>query len=358
MMRHKIAIIGYGMMGQRHAQALKALGYDVSVLMGRDRERTERAAREMGIGESCTDFGYLQERGIDVIHVCTPPSGHYGVIKKALESGMHVISEKPFVFSEEEGKELAGLAEGKGLVNAVGFNCRYHAACTEAMEEVRGGKLGEVLLVNGSYMQEFHALPSFYSWRYEGEKFLATTEIGSHWIDLMRYITGREIEAVQAVYGSFFPERVIADGMQWRAGEREGKAFRSETDNVAIVTLRLSGGALASMVLSEITQGRYNYLELTVTGSEGTLWWNSEDLNRLKGGKKGEDVREKVYAFGDGFNDSVTNMLSEVYEDIERGGRNPGHRYATFADGVRNAEICNAIYRSAHNNSSWEVING
>ena len=84
----------------------------------------------------------------------------------------------------------------------------------------------------------------------------------------------------------------------------------------------------------------------------------AEDLNRLKGGKKGEDVREKVYAFGDGFNDSVTNMLSEVYEDIERGGRAPGHRYATFADGVRNAEICNAIYRSAHNNSSWEVING
>ena len=157
----KIAIIGYGMMGQRHAQALRALGYDVSVLMGRDRERTESAAREMGIGESCTDFGYLQERGIDVIHVCTPPSGHYGVIKKALESGMHVISEKPFVFSEEEGKELVRLAEGKGLVNAVGFNCRYHAACTEAMEEVRGGKLGEVLLVNGSYMQEFHALPSF-----------------------------------------------------------------------------------------------------------------------------------------------------------------------------------------------------
>ena len=231
-----------------------------------------------------------------------------------------------------------------------------NAQTLEAMEEVRGGKLGDVLLVNGSYMQEFHALPSFYSWRYEGEKFLATTEIGSHWIDLMRYITGREIEAVQAVYGSFFPERVIADGMQWRAGEREGKAFRSETDNVAIVTLRLSGGALASMVLSEITQGRYNYLELTVTGSEGTLWWNSEDLNRLKGGKKGEDVREKVYAFGDGFNDSVTNMLSEVYEDIERGGRNPGHRYATFADGVRNAEICNAIYRSAHNNSNWVFL--
>ncbi|MBO8437043.1 MAG: Gfo/Idh/MocA family oxidoreductase [Spirochaetes bacterium] len=353
---HKIAVIGYGMMGQRHAAALRALGYQVDVLMGRDAERTKEAAGKLGIKKSCTDFNCLAEMGIDVVHVCTPPSEHFSVIKQALESGMHVVSEKPFVFSEDEGKALVELAKAQNVINAVGFNCRYHEACSDARNIVRNGMLGDVLLVNGSYMQEFHALPASFSWRYgkeSGGKFLATTEIGSHWIDLMRYITGKEVVALQAVYGTFMQDRVVADGMQWPAGQKTGTPFRFEADNAAIVTFSLSGGALASMVLSEITQGRYNYLEMTVTGSDGSLWWNSEDLNRLKTGRKGIDVSEKVYAFGDGFNDSVTNMLSEVYEDIESGKRNPAHRYATFSDGLKNAQICDAIYRSAHGNSAW-----
>lgn len=355
----KIAIIGYGMMGASHMAALRALGYPVEMVMGRDLPRTKSFADANGILGYTTNFNDLIEAGIEVVHVCTPPMGHYDVVKKALESGMHVVCEKPFVFNKEEGEELVRLAAEKKLVNAIGFNVRFHGACINARELGRTGQLGDVLLVNGSYMQEFHALPSFYSWRYQKEAagdFLATTEIGSHWIDIMRYLTGSEVVAVSATYGSFFPDRTLADGMQYPAGTVEGTPFHTDSDNVALVSFRLDNGALANMVLSEITQGRYNYLDITVTGTKSSFWWNSEDLNRLHVGKKNSRVEEEVLAFGDGFNASVTNMLREVYRDIEIGKPSENAKYAKFADGLANTMICDAIYRSAKNNSRWEEV--
>ena len=347
------------MMGSCHVGALQALGYPVFMVMGRDIDRTKQFAAAHGIKHATTDFKDIVEAGVEVVHVCTPPVRHYPLVRRALEQGMHVICEKPFVFDETEGEELVRLALEKNVINAVGFNVRFHGACRDARTMVRKKELGQILLVNGSYMQEFHALPSFYSWRYETEsagKFLATTEIGSHWIDLMRYLTGEEVIAVSATYGHFFPDRTIKDGMQFPAGSVEGKPFHTDADNVALVAFRLGNGALASMTLSEITPGRYNYLDVTVTGSDRSFWWNSEDLNRLHIGRKNQCVEEKVFAFGDGFNDSVTNMLREVYRDIEQGRRSDDAAYATFADGLMNTKICNAIYESARNNAKWEEI--
>ncbi len=350
-----IAVIGCGMMGQKHILALRALGYPVKIVMGRDKEKTNKAASSLGILSSTTEFEDLISAGIEVVHVCTPPSNHYDIIKKALNAGMHVVTEKPFVQDVKEGEELVRLAKDKQLINAVGFNVRFHTACIKA-EKLCKSQLGKVLLVNGSYMQEFHALPSLFSWRYQEGRSLATTEIGSHWVDLMRYLTGHEVVAVSATYGAFLPDRTVKDGMQYLKGSVEGTPFHTEIDNVALVTFRLADGALANMVLSEITPGRYNYLDITVTGSEGALWWNSEELNRFHVGKKNAPVEEHVLAFGGGFDDSIVNMLSEVYQDIENGWVSEQRRYADFADGLINAKICFAIYQSANNGSKWVEV--
>ncbi len=353
----KIAVAGYGMMGLSHISALRSLGYETAVVFGRDGERTKTFAMKNGIAKWTVSFDDLVKEGVEVLHVCTPPMNHYELVKNALQSGMDVVCEKPFVFSEEEGEELVKLSEGH--INAVGFNVRFHAPVKAIHAAVENREIGDILLVNGSYMQEFHALPSFFSWRYQSESaggFLATTEIGSHWIDTMRFISGKEVEAVSATYGSFFPDRTLRDGMQFPAGSVEGESFHCDSDNVALVTFRLSDGSLANMVLSEITPGRYNYLDISVTGTKGSYWWNSEDLNRLHKGTKNAPVEENVFAFGDGFNQSVTNMLREVYADIKRGSRSSESKYASFDDGLKNTKICNAIYKSAHNNSSWEVI--
>ena len=355
----KIAIAGYGMMGTIHIASLRTIGHKVDMILGRDPERTKRFALENGIGFWSTDPEDLIKNGIDVLHVCTPPHTHYSLVKFALENGIHVICEKPFVFDAVEGEEVTTLAEQKGLINAVGFNVRFHSACQDMHSLIKSGEIGDVLLISGSYMQEFHALPSLLTWRYDDKNsggFLATTEIGSHWIDLMRFLSGKEVSAVSATYGSFFQDRVIKGGIQYPANAMEGEPFHTDLDNTAIVTFHLTDGSLANMVLSEITPGRYNYLEMTVTGSSKSIWWNSEDINRFHVGSKNNPVGEHVLAFGDGFNASVTKMLAEIYDDISRGEISEYSSYATFRDGLINAKVCNAIYHSAHNNSVWGKI--
>ena len=72
--------------------------------------------------------------------------------------------------------------------------------------------MDRVVLVQGHYRQEFHILPAPYSWRYR-EELRAATEIGSHFIDLMRYLTGQEVEAVSASFLNATPRRFLRDGM-------------------------------------------------------------------------------------------------------------------------------------------------
>ena len=355
----KIAVVGLGMMGINHIKALRGLGYSPYYVIDSDAAKAKKIAFEYGIPNWSSDLDTALEQGLDVVHICTPPLSHYESVKKALEKGVHVICEKPFVFDEKQAEELASLAKEKNLVNAIDFNVRYHQACAQAHE--MASEFGSILLVHGSYCQEFHALPSVFSWRYDKEqagKFLATTEIGSHWIDTLRFITGLEVKAVSASYGCFMADRVVVDGLQYEKGSepKEGKDFYSDFDNTALVSFRLSNGALANMVLSEITPGRSNYLEINITGSKKAFWWNTEDLNRYHIGIKGQPVQEHVLAFGDGFNASIGNMLSDVYKDIESGQMSKSHLYASFEDGLINTKICNAIYRSAHNDSVWEEI--
>ena len=350
----KIAVAGYGMMGSSHIASLRSIGQKADMILGRDPDQTKRFAGENGIPGYTTDPEDLFRAGIEVLHVCTPPQSHYGLIKQALENGIHVICEKPFVLDDKQAEELVALAEKKGVIHAVGFNSRFHAACLNMHELIQSGDIGKVLLVNGSYMQEFHSLPCPVSWRSQDET-LATTEIGSHWIDLMRFLTGKEVTAVSATFGKFFPDRVIRNGVQYPAGSAEGESFHTDSDDAAVVTFRLSDGSIAGMVLSEVTSGRINYLEMTVTGTYGSCWWNSEDLNRFHTGKKGAPVSERVLAFEGGFRASISGMLAEIYDDIQRGRISEYSHYATFRDGMINTRICSAICRSAANNSVWEI---
>ena len=355
-----IAVIGYGMMGSSHVQSLRSLGYTVKVIIGRNGKKLKNFAKENGIKNWCTSLDEALEMGIDVLHICTPPVNHYDLIKKASENNIHVVCEKPFVLDDKQAEELVALAKEKGIVNALGFNVRFHEACINAKNLIKADKLGNICLLNGSYEQEFHALPSFYSWRYDPKqagKMLATTEIGSHWIDLMSFLCGKKIEAVSASFGKFNPKRKLIDGKMYPQSTPEGKEIDIDTDDVAIVTFRLENGGLANVVLSEVTPGRYNYLDMRVTGDAGALWWNSEEINHLSITKKGEQRISQVLAFTGGFSASVTNMLREIYQDIEKGEPSKDVNYATFEDGLINTKVCNAIYASANDDSKWEKIN-
>lgn len=353
----KVAIIGTGLIANTHIQALQALGHEVAVAVNRSQERGEAFTKQWNIPRFSTSFSDVLSADVEVVHICTPPALHYDMIKAALLAGKHVVCEKPMCIEPDRAKELAKLAQEKGLSGAVVFNVRFHEASQHAKAKLADPAFGPIRLIHGSYLQEFHALPDAYSWRYQPElagAMRAMTEIGSHWIDLVRYWTGLEIEAVSAQFGAFDPERKLRDGVMYRGGEGERLAVPSE--DAAVLSLRFSNGAIGNVVLSEVSHGRGNRLLLEISGTQQSLWWNNENPYQLHVGEKFQGYQTLTFPFGDGFGQTFRACFEAIYRDIESGEVSPNPTYASFEDGYRNAAVCMAAMKSAEGHGRWVQV--
>lgn len=353
----KIAIIGSGGIAHTHVKELRSLGQDVEVVIGRDKERVKDFARQYGIRSYTDDIAAALEEDIDCVHICTPPVLHYEMVKCVLDAGKHVVCEKPLCISVAQAKELAALAEEKQVVATVDFNVRYYDACRQMKEMIAKQQLGKLCLIHGSYLQEFHALPEASGWRYQeqtGGKMRAVTEIGSHYIDLVRFLTGLEMVEVSADFGNFTPKRYEKDGIMYEDDREGAKEIFVGSEDAAILSFRLSDGAIGSVVLSEVSHGRSNFINIEITGTKQSVWWNSEDCNRLNTSRKGRGICSKLNAFGGGFEDTVGRLFADVYDTIQSGKRE--HSYPDFTDGYVNLAICEAIYTSNQNNGAWTKV--
>lgn len=345
----RAAIIGTGGIAHTHAQSIRSLGHSVSLVVGHTLPSAQRFAGEYGC-ECFTDtLTEEQLKKVDCVHVCAPPERHYELVKLCLESGKHVLCEKPLSLRYEDAKELSALAEAKGVAAAVDFNNRFYPTCTQ----VRGlvAEMGDPVLIHGHYQQEFNILPCPYSWRYR-EATRATSEIGSHFIDLMRYLTGLEVEAVSAVFQTLQPEGRVRDGLLYPDGE--GEAVTVSNEDTAVVTFRLSGGAVASAVFSEISPGRSNDLSLEILSASRSVSWCSESPYQVVTGEKAKGLTCRTSAFGGGFTDTFTDCFRAFYCAVETGLRDP--RLATFRDGAVNTLICSCIAQSAHNGGTFVPV--
>lgn len=349
------AIWGSGFIAGTHVEALRSNGINILAVVSRSIEGSRAFAAKWGIPRYGTEAEILFSDDIDCVHVCTPPNLHYEMVKLLLENGKHVICEKPLCFENAQAEELAALAKEKGLVCAVNFNVRYHDACLKARELLQSQPFGRPLLIHGSYMQEFGALPAYADWRYNEKlagKMHAVTEIGSHWLDLASHVSGRKITAVSANFGCFYPTRWVESGSMYAENAPGREPFNVASEDAAVISLRFEGGAIGAVTLSEISHGRYNHLSLEVTGEKGSLWWNSELNNILYSAEKGGALKQQVFAFGNGFTDTFRRLTAAVYAAIEK----VGSSYPSFADGRDSVVLCNAIYESALNNGAWVEV--
>lgn len=355
----KVAIVGAGYIAGVHAGELLNLGHEVVLAIGTDLARTQEFTQKWKIKKASTDYRDALSPDIDVVHICTPPTLHYEIVKAALENGKHVICEKPLTVKPTEGKELMLLAEKNGLINGVNFNVRFHDACKKIKEDISSDRFGNVNLIHGSYLQEFHVLPGDYSWRYKEDvagPMRATSEIGSHWIDLARYLTGLEIVGVSANYGRFNPTRYLKDGKMYEVEEENSKEIKVNSDDAAVVSLRFSNGAIGNMLLSEVSHGRNNKLSIEISSGSKSIWWNTEDPYKINQASKFTGVNIKIDAFGGGFPNTFKNFFYEVYKDIVSGKISNLTKYPTFRDGYINALVCQAIFESANSNSKWVQV--
>jgi predicted dehydrogenase len=195
-----VGVAGTGFIGPAHVEGLRRNGIQVLGLAEATEERARQKAAEMGIPRAYGSLeAMLGDPEIDVVHLATPNYLHYPHAKAALMAGKHVVCEKPLAMNTKESGELVQLAAQKRLVNAVNHNIRMYPLVQQAHSLVQSGELGDLFILQGSYLQDWLLLPTDWNWRLEpdlGGTLRAVGDIGTHWLDLITFITGLHVEAV------------------------------------------------------------------------------------------------------------------------------------------------------------------
>lgn len=213
-----------------------------------DPRALERAADRWGIARRYTSTEELvADPDVQAIAVCLPPDLHAAAAIVALESGKHVLVEKPLAHSLEDAERIVRAGrEAEGLVATVGFNLRWHRLVVKARELLRGGVLGRIVAIESSFTDPIameRALPAWRASRRTGGG--ALFDKGIHHFDLWRFLLGDEVVDVSAM----------------------GSARHHEDDTV-LVTARSQGGVVAKALLSDVTSTRH---ELTVFGERNEV---------------------------------------------------------------------------------------
>jgi len=371
------AVVGTGFIGAVHVEALRRLGVQVHGVVGSSHDRAASRARDLGLPPAYDSFQVmLADPRVEVVHIASPNHMHHEHAKAALEAGKHVVCEKPLAMTPDESADLLRLAEAGGRVHATNFNLRFYPVCQHVHGMVRERALGDVRLVSGHYLQDWLLLETDWNWRLEPERggdLRAVADIGSHWMDLTTFLTGRKIVAVMADLATFIktrrqpagPVETFSTGRGVNTVERE-----IHTEDAATILLRYEDGARGALAVSQVSPGRKNSLVFEIDGSSSSAAWNSERPDELWIGHRGrtnelllrdpailnDEGRRAASLPGghaEGFADTFRALYEAVYAAVAAG--KPGDGYPTFADGHDEMLVCDAVARSSREGRWVEV---
>jgi predicted dehydrogenase len=372
--RLSAALVGSGFIAAVHVDALRRLGVDVLGVVGSSPDR----AAEAGLGNVYGSLGeLLEDDRIDVVHLTTPNHLHYPQVKQALAAGKHVVCEKPLALTAAESRELVELAEAAGVVHCTNFMARFYPLVQQARSLLHEGSLGEIWNVHGSYLQDWLLRPTDWNWRLEPERggeLRAIADIGSHWLDLVQFVTGSRIVEVFADLQTVIPirRRPVGPVQTFAQTEAEGEDVAIATEDLAHVLLRFEGGARGAVVISQVSAGRKNMLSFELDGADAALAWNSERAEELWLGRRDRPnelllrdpslmkpaARETTTLPGghaEGFAETFRELYRRVYRAVESGGPPPEPDYSTFADGHWENVLGEAIALSSRERRWIEV---
>jgi predicted dehydrogenase len=371
----RAGVVGTGFVGVVHVDALRRLGIEVTGVVGSTPERA--AAKALAPAYESYEV-LLDDDRVDVVHLTTPNHLHFPQVKEALAAGKHVVCEKPLAMTSEESAELVELAEQSGLVHCTNFNIRFYPVVQEARERIRAGEIGDVWNVHGGYLQDWLATPEDWNWRLEPEKggaLRAVGDIGSHWMDLTQFVTGRRIVEVLADMATAIPvrRRPVGEVETFAsAADVERVDAPMSTEDFAHILVRYDGGARGSCVLSQVSVGRKNALRFEVDGSKGALAWDAERNEELWIGHRdrGNEVLLRNAALmspvaasrtqlpaghAEGYADTFRELYRAVYADVARGGPSEDPDYPTFRDGHVENVLGDAVALS-HRERRWVEV--
>jgi predicted dehydrogenase len=373
------AVIGTGFIGTVHVEQLRRIGVRVRGVLGSSPERGEARADALGVDRAYPSLAaLLDDAAVDVVHVTSPNHLHVPQARQILQAGRHVVCEKPLAMAAADSAGLVELAERSGLVNAVNFNIRFYPLHQHVRELVASGALGDVRFVTGHYFQDWLLLQTDWNWRLEPDKggsLRAVGDIGSHWLDLVTFMTGLRITEVMADLATFIGKRHQPTGqVETFSTHRAAEAVEREigTEDMATILLRFENGARGTVAISQLSAGRKNSLEYEIDGSTDAISWDSEQPDQLWIGHReapneilirnpalmGDAAQAAAFLPGghvEGFADTFRALFAAVYADVANGTPADAPTYPTFADGHDEMLVGDAIATSSRE-GRWTAV--
>jgi predicted dehydrogenase len=374
----RVGMIGCGFMGKAHSNAWRQAPHffplkahlELHTLCGRDARAVNQARVQHGWQVAATDWREVVESPlIDIVDITTPNALHAEIAIAAAQAGKHVLCEKPLALSVKQAEQMLAAATKAKVVHMVCHNYRRIPAMALAKRMMQEGALGEIFHYHARYAQDWVVDPEGpLVWRFQkgvsGSG--AHGDINAHLIDLGRYLVG-EFKEVCGLLHTFIAERPLP--------EPPGKGPRPETkaspkrgpvsvDDAAILIGRFQNGALANLEATRAALGRKNHITLEINGSKGSLYFDFEDMNRLKYFNH-SDMKDRQ-----GFRDILTTQPNGIHP-YTAGWWGAGHVlgyehtfvhtvadfvnacmdgkpvHPTFEDGLKNQQVLEAVEKSA-----------
>ena len=379
-MKPNAAVIGLGFVGRAHVESLRRLGIAVRGALGSSAETTAATCKSLNLERAYASLDELAaDPAVDVVHLCTPNYLHFDQAGRLLRAGKHVLCEKPLTMDSAESELLVALARETGKVGGVAYNLRYYPLCQEARALVEKGAIGQPKLVHGSFLQDWLLYPSDWNWRLDpklGGQLRAVSDIGTHWLDLVTWITGRKLTELCADLVTVVPIRQKPRGRVetfQKADPSNADPVPIETEDYASVLFHLEGDLSGVMTVSQVSAGRRARLWFEIDGTEGSLAWNSEEPGTLWIGRRNRANEElpkdpallspqaRRYAaypggHAEGYPDTFVQLFRDFYGYIEAGDLKAPRTFPTFETGNDEMVLCEAIEQSSRTRAWVSVV--
>jgi predicted dehydrogenase len=367
----KTAVLGTGFMGRVHLEAIRRLGnVEVVALASLEEDVARRLAAQFSVGRVELDYRkVLEDPAIEAVHVCTPNAQHFPMAHEALRAGKHVVCEKPLATSVEDARTLVAAAAQAKRRDCLNHNLRSYPLVQQMRRLCEAGELGEILVVQGTYSQDWLLYDTDWNWRVdaaEGGASRCMADIGSHWFDMAEHITGQRVSSLCSDMQTFHKTRKRPKGpVETFAGKL---SHPDEYDEVAITTedyggviFRMGGRARGAMTASQVSAGRKNRLAIEVYGTKGGVAWDQEKPNELWLGNRNSNNQLLVkdpslllpgaqpYAdlpggHAEGYGDTFKQVFRRFYGSLEN--LDAEVQYPRFRDGLRQLTILQAALNS------------
>ncbi len=324
-----------------------------------DPERVYESYQEMAEKEAA------REDKIDFVSIVVQNHLHFDVAKTFLEAGFNVICDKPMTRTLEEARALRDIVDETGQIFCLTHNYTGYPMVKEAKRMVKDGEIGRILKIVAEYPQgyavgdvEGDGQGQISNWRSDPKIAGSSNcmgDIGTHAHNLVRYITGLEIEEMCSELTAFIPGRELDD----------------DGNNL----IRFEGGAKGIIYASQISNGDENALNIRVYGTKASLEWHQEDPNELivkyanaprKIYRRGNDYLGEAaqnnsrtpFAHPEGFIEAFANIYlaaAQAIADKIDGNTPPdeGYDFPDATDGIAGLAFIETAVKSSGSEDKW-----